>query len=159
MFTKILWATDGSAASDGTLPLVKELVRSEQAELIVFHSEPQLVGSLTYGYPVYVEEDEIKDKIRRQAQELADAGIVAEAVIISGTTWGGVARDIASAAETHDADLVIVATRGHTEVGGLLVGSVTHRLLHIASCPVLVLPVHARSGHAPSTDASASVSV
>jgi hypothetical protein len=33
------------------------------------------------------------------------------------------------------------STHGHTALGGLIVGSVTQRLLHIAPCPVPVVPV------------------
>jgi nucleotide-binding universal stress UspA family protein len=38
------------------------------------------------------------------------------------------------------ADVVVVGTRGHTAIGGLLLGSVTQRLLHVAPCPVLAVP-------------------
>ena len=31
---------------------------------------------------------------------------------------------------------------GHSPLGGLLIGSVTQRLLHIAPCAVLALPSH-----------------
>jgi Universal stress protein family len=33
-----------------------------------------------------------------------------------------------------------VGTRGHTMVAGLLLGSVTQRLLHISPCPELAVP-------------------
>lgn len=33
-----------------------------------------------------------------------------------------------------------MGTRGYPAIGGLLLGSVTQRLLHIAPCPVLTVP-------------------
>ena len=43
-------------------------------------------------------------------------------------------------AEDVGADLVVVGTRGHTPLAGLMLGSVTDRLLHILRCPVLAVP-------------------
>jgi nucleotide-binding universal stress UspA family protein len=46
------------------------------------------------------------------------------------------------------ADLIIVGTRGHTALGGLMLGSVTQRLLHIGKCPVLAIPAVAKPAEA-----------
>ncbi len=53
---------------------------------------------------------------------------------------GGAAHPIASIADDADADLIVCGTRGHSAVAGLLLGSVTQRLLHLARQPVLVVP-------------------
>lgn len=47
---------------------------------------------------------------------------------------------IAERARELGADAIVVGTRGHGPVAGLLLGSVTQRLLHIAECPVLAVP-------------------
>jgi nucleotide-binding universal stress UspA family protein len=50
---------------------------------------------------------------------------------------------IAEAARDTGADLIVVGTRGHTAIGGLMLGSVTQRLLHIAPCALLTVPAEA----------------
>jgi nucleotide-binding universal stress UspA family protein len=57
---------------------------------------------------------------------------------------GGPAHAIEEIAEGADADLIVAGTRGHAPVSGLLLGSVTQRLLHIAKRPVLVVPQDTR---------------
>ena len=53
---------------------------------------------------------------------------------------GGAAAAIAEIADKEGADVIVAGTRGYGALAGLLVGSVTHQLLHIAHCPLLVVP-------------------
>ena len=140
MFNKIIWATDGSAAADAALPQVRELAASNGTSVIVLHCEETFVGPRAYGLDVNVDEDDMKQKIRKQAAELESEGLTVTTEFVAGHA-GVAAHAIADAAKNDGADLIVVGTRGHTALGGLLLGSVTQRLLQTAPCPVLAVPV------------------
>ena len=38
-----------------------------------------------------------------------------------------------------DADLIVIGSRGLSDFAALLVGSVTHKVIHYAHCPVLIV--------------------
>jgi nucleotide-binding universal stress UspA family protein len=140
MFKQILWATDGSQYADRALELAKSLAAQDGAALLAFHSVETLAGPGTRGaFTEAADEDERQDKISAQVKELRDQGLNAELKLVHGGTVGA-AHTIADAAKEAGADLIVIGTRGHTALAGLLLGSVTHRLLHIAPCPVLAVP-------------------
>jgi nucleotide-binding universal stress UspA family protein len=138
MFKTIVWATDGSDAADAALPYVKGLAEGEGHKLVVVHSK-ELMHGRAGGWPVYADEDELQAKIRGQADELRSEGLDVT-LRIEAVGAPGAAHMIADAARSFDADVIVVGTRGHSAIGGLLLGSVTQRLLHIAPCPVLAVP-------------------
>jgi nucleotide-binding universal stress UspA family protein len=147
MFKTIVWATDGSDAADAALPSVKGLAEGEGHKLVVVHSKEVLRGRAG-GYPVNADEDEVLAKIHRQADELRSQGLDVT-LRIETTAAPGAAHVIAEAARSFGADVIVVGTRGHTAIGGLLLGSVTQRLLHIAPCPVLAVPASRSTASAP----------
>jgi nucleotide-binding universal stress UspA family protein len=61
----------------------------------------------------------------------------------SNNATGDVAPAIRAAAEEIDADLVVMATRGHDSAADALFGSYTERVLHTLQRPLLVVPVTA----------------
>jgi len=138
MFKTIVWATDGSDSADLALPYVKSLAAQENAAVVVVHIEEVFFGRAG-GYPVNADEDDLRAKVERQVADLTAGGIDAklEKVHISG---GSAAHAIAEAAAEAHADVIVAGSRGHTQLAGLFVGSVTQRLLHISPCPVLVVP-------------------
>jgi nucleotide-binding universal stress UspA family protein len=137
MFKTIIWATDGSEAADSALPYAKTLVEPD-GELVVVHANEVFVGRAG-GYPVLADESELEQKIRHQVDELRIEGIDATFKLVSGM-YGDPAHTIADIARELGAGAIVVGTRGHSTIAGLLVGSVTHRLLHITPCPVLSVP-------------------
>jgi nucleotide-binding universal stress UspA family protein len=134
----IVLGLDGSELSDRAIPVAQELATVQGARIEVVHVRELMVGRAG-GYPVNPDEDEIEAKIRRQVDDLNKAGTPASLHLVTAVTHGP-AHEIADVAEEVDADLIAVGTRGHAPVAGLLLGSVTQRLLHIAPCPVLAVP-------------------
>lgn len=159
MFNKILWATDGSEAADGALPLVKELATEHGAAVVVCHSALAAIGPGSHGAPTMLaDEAEVETKVTGQADELSRAGVPATLRIVGGDDLHGAAHAIVHVADEEQADVIVAGTRGHTLLGGLLLGSVTQRLLHLAQCPVLVVPVR-RAANAAAEEARAEQTV
>jgi nucleotide-binding universal stress UspA family protein len=148
MFSKILWATDGSAAADHALPWVKGLATERDATVVVCHSVVAMIGPRAGGVPLDADEDDVEVKLRVQMNDLAAAGVDAKLRLVGGDTYHGAAHDIVRVADEEGVDLIVAGTRGHTAIGGLLLGSVTQRLLQLAPCPVLVIPTRAANAAA-----------
>jgi nucleotide-binding universal stress UspA family protein len=142
MFEKVVWATDGSQAADQALAVARQLAADRNGELIAVH-----VVELTYPgkgggrFPVYANEEELEEKINRQLTELSADGVAGRMVMARGGV-GEAAKLIAEAARKEGGELIVLGTRGRGPLTGLMLGSVTQRLLHIAPCPVLAVPTH-----------------
>ncbi len=51
------------------------------------------------------------------------------------------AQALVEAANKHDARVIVVGTHGESPLRGAVLGSVSHKLLHISDRPVLCVPV------------------
>jgi nucleotide-binding universal stress UspA family protein len=141
MFKTIVWATDGSEGADRVLPFAKGLAQGDDRALVAVHAKELLQGER----PLHAGEHELEAKIRHQVDEARAEGLDATFRLVTGPA-SGAAHMIVDVAREVDADLIIVGTRGHTPMVELLLGSVTQRLLHIATCPVLAVPPARQTG-------------
>jgi nucleotide-binding universal stress UspA family protein len=140
MFKVIIWATDGSSGAERALPLAKGLAQANGARLVVVHVDESTVPvARGGGYSVSIVEDEVQAAIKKHVEDLKQKGLDAT-LQAARVSMGGAAHVIAEIADKEGADLIVVGTRGHGPLAGLMLGSVTHRLLQIAHCPVLVVP-------------------
>ena len=137
MFKVIIWATDGSNGAEKALPFAKNLVKASGARLIVVNVNEFMAGR--GAGPVIVNQDQVQAEIGNQVAALKQEGLDAK-LQLAEVVAGGAAHVITEVADKEGADLIVTGTRGHGHLAGLLVGSVTNRLLHIAKCPVLVVP-------------------
>lgn len=137
MFDVIVWSTDGSANADLALDYVKKLAEGGQSRVVAVHVKE--FGVSLGGGPVNIDADELQQKIQGQVNDLKQAGIDASLKAYSAVA-GNVAHIMADSAKEAGADLIVIGTRGQGPIKGLLLGSVTQRLLHVAPCPVLAVP-------------------
>jgi nucleotide-binding universal stress UspA family protein len=138
MFKRILVAVDGSPVVEREIVYAEHLARVEQAELIVLHA--YAAPAQYTSYPGY---DELLEHYRAIARtvvdeavnELREDGVAASAELRAGPA----AEAIIAAAADHDVDLIVMGTRGSSNLRDML-GSVSAQVLRSAHCPVLQIP-------------------
>ena len=136
MFKRIIWATDGSERADQALPYAKALAAG--GSLLVLHCE-ELLFERVGVYPSLADDEELEEKIRKQVAKARSEGVKTTFQLVTGGSRHA-ADAIADVARETGADLVVVGSHGYSAVAGLLLGSVTQQLLHVAPCPVLAIP-------------------
>src|SRR5215472_8316004 len=120
---KILVAVDGSAATDEAIDEAGVLATHFGAEVMVLHVQHVIA---VQGAAIVEPESEAWAIVDRAVARLKAVGV---------RGWGEVhvghhvASVIASVAEQYGADLVVLGSRRPSEVSGLLLGSVGHRVL------------------------------
>jgi len=140
MFKSIVWATDGSEHAEEALSYVQQLAKEEEgATVTIVHVVERIEGSGATGLPRRADENEIQAHLQELTADFSKEGLSA-ALHISADVGARPAHEIATVAREVNADLIVTGTRGHSPITGLLLGSVTHRLLHLTHCPVLVVP-------------------
>jgi nucleotide-binding universal stress UspA family protein len=153
MFSTVILALDGSPESLAAIPYARELV-GDSGTIKAVHVRELLMGRAG-GQTLNANEDEVLAGVRSTVDELAKAG-VSVTLDVATSAAGGPAHVLAEAARQASADAIVMGTRGRGQVAGLLLGSVTQRLLHLAHCPVLVVPPGAvSSANGRSTETAA----
>ena len=138
MSSKIVVGVDGSEGSDRAVAEAAEVAKRDGASIVLVHVVERIAAKGDMA-PLHADEPAVKDRVEKQAADLREAGIDAE-VRFESIVLGGPARSIADVADETGADLIVVGTRGHSALAGVVLGSVTQKLLHLATCPVLCVP-------------------
>ncbi len=138
MSSKIVVGIDGSEGADRALAEATSVAQRDGAAIVLCHVVERIAAKGAMA-PLHADEPAVEEKLEGQAADLRGAGIDAD-VRLEPIVLGGPARSIADLADQTGADLIVVGTRGHSALAGLVLGSVTQKLLHLASCPVLCVP-------------------
>jgi nucleotide-binding universal stress UspA family protein len=135
-FRSILFPVDFSERCRFAAPLVRMMAEQRHADLTVMHviELPVSVYS-TIGHDIMLDlpamrraaQDQLATFVRAELTEIPLRTVVVE---------GRAASSIAQFADEHGIDLVMMPTHGYGPFRRALLGSVTAKVLHDASCPV-----------------------
>jgi nucleotide-binding universal stress UspA family protein len=140
---RILLAVDGSKHSLNAVQFLIEhggwLREKPEPDLVTVHLPvPKLPGMGAAVGKAQLDKyyQEESDRCLAAAREKLDAaGVRYEAH----TLVGPVAESLVKHAKDKRCDLICIGTRGHTGLGGALVGSTATKVVHISNVPVLLV--------------------
>lgn len=143
MFKKIVVAYDGSSCSEEALKRAINFIEQDpETQLHIINVMDEIPPTI-YGLygpnltkKVLEEFEEAADQLLRNAKTR-----VAKYVdnCSFGKVQGNPAEEIVNYAEENDIDLIIIGSRGYGAVKGMLLGSVSSRVVQQADCNVLVI--------------------
>ena len=140
MFRTLIWATDGSAGAEAALVEARRLAELSGGHIVAVHIDQRLAGRFG-GWSTLADEEDRSIAVKAKVEELKGEGVDIEYVVRHGRQFP--ADLLAAFAAELDADLIVCGSRGHGAIAGVLLGSFTQHLLHVAPCPVLVVPERA----------------
>lgn len=135
MLERILLAIDESEHARKAVPAAVELARAGGGMVHVLHVRELVYAPAPRWSAASPEEaQQLADGV---VEELKQAGVVAEGSVRTSTA--GPARVILEHARDVEATMIVLGSRGLGALAGLLLGSVAHKIIQLASCPVLVV--------------------
>jgi len=144
--SRILVATDGSDRANRAIDYAARRAKREGGDLVIvnviggYGLPDKVVRAFTRAESVWLEEQlaalsaEILTEARDRARKIGVRAIRLE------SRTGDVAQTIITIAKGVRADAVVVGKRGAGRVTGLLLGSVSQKLVSLAAIPVTVVP-------------------
>ena len=138
MYDKILVAVDHSEISDRAVLAARDLAVLSKGEVWVLHLREREVAVKT-GMAMTAEgADEANAAVSAAVEVLTQAGVKAHGDIRT-TLFGYAAREIVDDAIEHDADLIVMGSRGRSDLVGFVLGSTAHKVIHLTDRPVLIV--------------------
>lgn len=136
MYSKILLAVDGSDHSRKALDAAREFAGLSGAEVLVVHFQERDISKAgVYDLETGTEGVQLV----RSAEAMLEKAGVSTRTVTRPIMYGNAAREILAEAAVFEPDLIVMGSRGLSDFMGLLVGSVAHKVMHFAACPVLVV--------------------
>jgi len=145
MSKKFLVAVDGSDHGWKALDLATDLAKCSDAELLIIHIvpyEPTPEGFRQFaeaeGIPVeersarYHYDRKIGDTITSEAEARARKSGLGR--VTTHVAEGNPANEIVALARSREVDMVFIGSRGVSDIKGLFMGSVSHKVMHLAPC-------------------------
>lgn len=134
----ILVPVDGSDHSKRAAAYAADLAEATGGDIILMHCHrrfPSVLGEPYYQKVVTQIIEEANELLEPYRQLIREKGVSFTERILERPAGGA----ILNVAKTEACNIVVMGSRGRNNLEGLLLGSVTHRVLEAAPCPVLVV--------------------
>ncbi len=136
---QILTPVDESLRSQRVVERSIEMAKTFQAKIILLHARqkvPDILGEPYYQKVLNLFMEKAETTTAPFKKLLEESGVDHEVLILEGDP----AQAIAAAVEGEKSDLVVMGTRGLSDLKGMALGSVSHKVLHAVDCMVLLVP-------------------
>lgn len=136
MFEHIVVAVDGSPQGGKTVPVAVDMATRYGSSVTVVHVREHgrhEGADVNFGPPIPAE-----TLVQQVVDAFEQAGVEAHGEVRR-VDPGSTPQQIVEVADATHADLIVMGTRGMTEWKSLLLGGVANKVIHHASCPVLLV--------------------
>ncbi len=142
MMRKYLLATDGSDCSKRAAYFLLDLVR-DTSEFEITIIQVVNIKKEIYNYSMMTNIPEIEKFVKEQAEQIIDEtavifeneGIQVNKLVLEGDPG----HEIAEYAKQTNVNQIIMGSRGLGNIKGLVLGSVSQKLIHLATNPVTLV--------------------
>jgi nucleotide-binding universal stress UspA family protein len=140
-FRKILCPVDFSDYSIWALRYASALAKDGNAQLFVCHLIPDLTQAISYleGNYLGTVNEALATRATARTDEFIKSICPPDQPIIKKIGNGNPSEEILKLARESEADLIVMGTHGHTGYERFFLGSVTNRVLHKSTVPVLTI--------------------
>ncbi|MYL22570.1 universal stress protein [Halomonas alkaliantarctica] len=145
MYQKILVPVDGSENAQHALEVACQLAKEQDTALVILHVPEILTHEATLAWGIGTtaidasrdELEKLGEKVIEHASNAAkERGISHLETVVE---QGDPARTIIDQAKQHGVDAIVIGSRGLSDLKGLVVGSVSHKVSHSAPCRVITV--------------------
>jgi nucleotide-binding universal stress UspA family protein len=137
MYDRLLVAVDNSNAAERVISAAREMASLSDGEVWVLHVREEEVMPRG-GFFAIESNAEAQSLVEHAAKELDDAGIKTHYEVRK-AIYGQAAYQIVAAARAHDADVIVMGSRGRSDLTALVLGSTAHKVIHLSDKPILVV--------------------
>jgi nucleotide-binding universal stress UspA family protein len=138
MYDKILVAVDQSPVSDRAVLAARDLAQLSNGEVWVLHLREFELGGRAGALAPHETPSEANAEVAASVEILTQAGVKAHGMVRN-SMYGHAARAIVADAIELGCGIIVMGSRGRGDLAGLVIGSTTHKVLHLTDRPVLIV--------------------